>query len=165
MHIKYIFFFHYLKISVNFEFLFIYNKNTNIFYRDPNKRTALHHAINCSTADANASFESERFLLKFGASVSERDSLNRTPLHYAFIKIDAHLQNSEIDPFETVSSICGVDIFYILINFENIMHFFYSIYLNNFRSKMQKLMQKINLVEHLCIMQHLEIQLFLEDTY
>lgn len=81
--------------------------NADPNYKDPFGRTALHHSLNGSSADANASFEIERLLLKFGAKINERDNDQRVPMHYSFVKIDQPLEFSDIDPFESVSSLCG----------------------------------------------------------
>ncbi|CAK74015.1 unnamed protein product (macronuclear) [Paramecium tetraurelia] len=89
------------------------------FKADPNfpdkqKRTALHHAINSSNSQADASFEMEHLLIKNGANTSALDVFKRTPLFYAFTKMTYDNDFREIDPFETVSSIiadknCEVD--------------------------------------------------------
>ena len=34
--------------------------------------------------------------------------MGRTPLHYAFVKFEKRFENSEIDPVETVTSLCSV---------------------------------------------------------
>lgn len=47
----------------------------------------------------------EHLLIINGAASNARDKLERTPLFYAFTKIDKPSDFAEIDPFETVSSI------------------------------------------------------------
>ncbi|CAK85722.1 unnamed protein product (macronuclear) [Paramecium tetraurelia] len=84
-------------------FLTQYKADPN--FRDKHNRTALHHAINTSNSQADASFEMEHLLIMNGANTSLKDYLNRTPLFYAFTKINKLNDFSEIDPFETVSSI------------------------------------------------------------
>ncbi|CAD8079248.1 unnamed protein product [Paramecium primaurelia] len=74
-------------------------------FKDKYKRTALHHAINSSNSQADASFEMEYLLIMNGADTSAIDFLQRTPIFYAFTKINKQNDFSEIDPFETVSSI------------------------------------------------------------
>ncbi|CAD8087427.1 unnamed protein product [Paramecium primaurelia] len=84
-------------------FLTKYKADPN--FRDKYNRTALHHAINTSNSQADASFEMEHLLIMNGANTSLKDFLQRTPLFYAFTKINKQNEFSEIDPFETVSSI------------------------------------------------------------
>jgi ankyrin repeat protein len=40
-----------------------------------------------SSATADATFETEQFLIDKGVNLNLRDQKNRTPLHYAFVKI------------------------------------------------------------------------------
>ena len=86
----------------------------NPSFPDKFKRTALHHAINSSNSLADASFEMEHLLIKNGANTNAIDIFKRTPLFYAFTKMTKDDNFSEIDPFETVSSVladkhCEVD--------------------------------------------------------
>lgn len=74
-------------------------------FTDINGRNSLHHAINVARADSNASFEMERTLISYSADPKQRDNDNRTPLHFAFRKIANPNDTTEIDPFETVSSL------------------------------------------------------------
>ena len=67
----------------------------------------LHHAVNMSSATADATFETEQFLIDRGVELNLRDQAGRTPLHYAFVKIRDWKNNKQIDPIETVSSLCG----------------------------------------------------------
>lgn len=67
----------------------------------------LHHAVNLSSATADATFEIEQILIELGVDINCRDQNRRTPLHYAFVKIGQHENNTQIDPIETVSSLCG----------------------------------------------------------
>jgi ankyrin repeat protein len=60
-----------------------------------------------SSATADATFETEQFLIDKGVELNLRDCRGRTPLHYAFVKIKDWNGNSQIDPIETVSSLCG----------------------------------------------------------
>ena len=59
----------------------------NINQIDNKGRNLLHHAINMSSATADATFETEQFLIERGVNINLRDGKNRTPLHYAFVKI------------------------------------------------------------------------------
>ena len=77
-------------------------------FRDYVQRTSLHHAVNGSNSNADASFEMESLLLRFGADVNALDNRKRTPLLYAFVKIGKPFDISHIDPVETVTSLCGV---------------------------------------------------------
>jgi len=74
---------------------------------DNKGRNLLHHAVNMSSASADATFESEQQLIDFGVNINLKDRHNRTPLHYAFVKIKDWSIKSNIDPIETVSSLCG----------------------------------------------------------
>ena len=60
-----------------------------------------------SSATADATFETEAFLIERGVDINLRDQKNRTPLHYAFVKIQDWKNSIQIDPIETVSSLCG----------------------------------------------------------
>lgn len=60
-----------------------------------------------SSASADATFETEQFLIERGVDINLRDYNIRTPLHYSFVKIDDWNNTVQIDPIETVSSICG----------------------------------------------------------
>jgi ankyrin repeat protein len=59
----------------------------NINQIDGKGRNLLHHAVNLSSATADASFEIERLLLALGIEINAKDHHQRTPLHYAFVKI------------------------------------------------------------------------------
>lgn len=54
---------------------------------DSKGRNLLHHAVNMSSATADATFETEQLLIDLGININLRDQRNRTPLHYAFVKI------------------------------------------------------------------------------
>ena len=60
-----------------------------------------------SSATADATFETEQFLIDKGIELNLKDERGRTPLHYAFVKIKDWKSNHQIDPIETVSSLCG----------------------------------------------------------
>lgn len=64
----------------------------------------MHHAVNEANVTADASFELEQLLINRNAKINALDLRNRTPLHYAFVKIGKPFENSPIDPIETVSS-------------------------------------------------------------
>ena len=74
---------------------------------DGKGRNLLHHAVNISSATADATFETEQLLIDLGIDINLRDQRGRTPLHYAFVKIKDWQNRSQIDPIETVSSLCG----------------------------------------------------------
>lgn len=59
----------------------------NINQIDNKGRNLLHHAINMSSATADATFETEQFLIDRGVDINLRDGKGRVPLHYAFVKI------------------------------------------------------------------------------
>ena len=40
--------------------------------------------------------------------MNKRDCHGRVPLHYAFVKIGDYANCSQIDPIETVSSLCAI---------------------------------------------------------
>jgi ankyrin repeat protein len=50
----------------------------------------------------------EELLISSGSKVNIKDEFGRTPLFYAFVKIDRPFENFELDPFETVSSLCAL---------------------------------------------------------
>ena len=77
-------------------------------FRDHDLRTALHHAVNLGTGRPDATFEMEDLLIACGSKANIKDKFGRTPLYYAFVKIDRPFENYEIDPFETVSSLCAI---------------------------------------------------------
>jgi ankyrin repeat protein len=60
-----------------------------------------------SSATADATFETEQMLIDLGININQRDEKGRVPLHYAFVKIKNWNNYSQIDPIETVSSLCG----------------------------------------------------------
>ena len=84
------------------------DRGANINLIDHKGRNLLHHAVNMSSASADATFETEQQLIELGIDVNLKDRHNRTPLHYAFVKIKNWKDNTSIDPIETVSSLCGV---------------------------------------------------------
>jgi ankyrin repeat protein len=59
----------------------------DINHIDHKGRNLLHHAINMSSASADASFETEAVLIDHGININLRDQRGRVPLHYAFVKI------------------------------------------------------------------------------
>ena len=62
-------------------------KGANINQIDNKGRNLLHHAINMSAATADATFETEQYLIDQGIEYNLKDDKQRTPLHYAFVKI------------------------------------------------------------------------------
>ena len=60
-----------------------------------------------SSATADATFETEQTLIDLGIKINLRDSKGRVPLHYAFVKIKNWNSSDQIDPIETVSSLCA----------------------------------------------------------
>ena len=83
------------------------NHGANINLIDTKGRNLLHHAVNMSSASADATFETEHQLIELGININLRDRHGRIPLHYAFVKIKDWKRNSSIDPIETVSSLGG----------------------------------------------------------
>jgi ankyrin repeat protein len=81
--------------------------NANVNQVDGKGRNMLHHAVNLSSATADASFDTEQTLLDLGININLRDAKNRTPLHYAFVKISDWNNKTQVDPIETVSRLCG----------------------------------------------------------
>jgi len=79
----------------------------NINQIDQHGRNLLHFAINMSSASADATFETEQLLINLGVELNVRDCRGRVPLHYAFVKMKDHANNSQIDPIETISSLCA----------------------------------------------------------
>lgn len=55
---------------------------------DNKGRNLLHEAINMSSAGADATFETEQLLIDLGIDINKKDSFDRVPLHYAFVKIE-----------------------------------------------------------------------------
>lgn len=74
---------------------------------DKKGRNLLHHAVNMSSSTADATFETEQLLIDHGVAINHVDKQGRVPLHYAFVKIRNWNDASQIDPIETVSSLCG----------------------------------------------------------
>ena len=60
-----------------------------------------------SSSTADATFDIEQVLIDLGININLRDHRKRTPLHYAFVKMKKWNDTFEIDPIETVSSLCG----------------------------------------------------------
>ena len=85
----------------------LHQLGADINQRDKSGRNLLHHAVNMSSATADATFETERCLIELGIDINARDNKGRVPLHYAFVKIQKWSDKSQIDPIETVSSLCG----------------------------------------------------------
>ena len=81
--------------------------SANINQVDGKGRNLLHHAVNLSSATADASFDTEQTLLDLGININLRDNKNRTPLHYAFVKIGNWSDKTQVDPIETISRLCG----------------------------------------------------------
>lgn len=63
------------------------SKGANINQKDNKQRNLLHHAVNMSSASADATFDSEQILIDLGIDLNARDEKGRVPLHYAFVKI------------------------------------------------------------------------------
>lgn len=74
---------------------------------DTNHRNLLHHAVNMSSTTADATFETEQCLIDLGVNINQLDKAGRLPLHYAFTKIGNPKDTDQIDPIETVSSLCA----------------------------------------------------------
>lgn len=79
----------------------------NINQVDQKGRNLLHFAINMSSSTADATFETEQLLIDLGVDINVRDSQGRVPLHYAFVKIKDWTNKTQIDPIETISSLCA----------------------------------------------------------
>lgn len=47
-------------------------------------------------------------MIDLGIEVNVRDCRGRVPLHYAFVKLKDYKNSSQIDPIETVSSLCAI---------------------------------------------------------
>jgi ankyrin repeat protein/predicted DNA-binding WGR domain protein len=77
---------------------------------DEKLRNCLHVAFNSNDSSANASFDVESLLLQFKADINAVDCRGRSPLHYSFVKIGKHEDFSQIDPIESVSSACALEI-------------------------------------------------------
>lgn len=75
---------------------------------DDKRRNFLHFAMNDSLASIDASFETLRFLLDKNVDYNAVDSLGRTPLHYAFCKMDPGDESSR-DPIEIVSNMLALE--------------------------------------------------------
>ncbi|XP_077522271.1 poly [ADP-ribose] polymerase tankyrase-like isoform X2 [Amblyomma americanum] len=63
-------------------------------------RSALHLAANAHNGSAECSAALEELLLQKGARADTKDCRGRVPLHYAFVKIHRHWDNSPCDPVE-----------------------------------------------------------------
>jgi hypothetical protein len=64
--------------------------------------------VNKGSGESDTSFEIEEILITRGAKADIVDKRGRTPIFYSFVKIGNPFENSEIDPFETVSSLCAL---------------------------------------------------------
>ncbi len=49
----------------------------------------------------------ESLLLKYGAKINAVDEHGRTPLHYAFVKMNNPFETTRIDPVEVITSLVG----------------------------------------------------------
>ncbi len=74
---------------------------------DQKGRNLLHFAINMSSSTADATFETEQLLIDEGVDINVRDCHGRVPLHYAFVKLKDYANKNQIDPIETISSLCA----------------------------------------------------------
>jgi len=70
----------------------IYKANVNLL--DKKGRNLLHHAVNLSSATADATFEIEQQIIDMGVAINHKDERGRTPLHYAFVKISKWAETS-----------------------------------------------------------------------
>ena len=61
-----------------------------------------------SSDSSDATFETEQFLIDLGVDPNARDYHGRVPLHYAFVKMKDWQNSRQIDPIETVSSLCAL---------------------------------------------------------
>lgn len=77
----------------------------DINFCDIDGRNVLHWAVNQNNTSSDVTNELENLLLSRGANPNKKDKRNRTPLHYAFVKIGNPFTNAKIDPIETVSNI------------------------------------------------------------
>ena len=85
--------------------LMLESKQADINFCDKDGRNVLHWAVNNNQDNADATNELENLLLSNGVDMNKTDKRNRTPLHYAFVKIGRAFTSSQIDPIETVSNI------------------------------------------------------------
>mmetsp|Transcript_30558 Transcript_30558/g.46850 ORF Transcript_30558/g.46850 Transcript_30558/m.46850 type:complete len:131 (+) Transcript_30558:1817-2209(+) len=82
--------------------------HADVNLKDGKGRNLLHHAVNMSSATADATFETEQLIIEKGVDINHSDNRGRVPLHYAFVKIKNWKESSQVDPIETVSSLCGI---------------------------------------------------------
>eukprot|EP01134_Creolimax_fragrantissima_P000569 CFRG0569T1 len=85
---------------------------------DSDGRTALHLAVSLSACSAAESLNPiDIQLLKAGANVNAQDVYGRTPLHYAFVRLDVDMKcdfpplpsSKSLDPIDTLMSIITYD--------------------------------------------------------
>ena len=84
------------------------NSEADPNFPDSKLRTPLHIAFNLSNSSSDASFDIESLLILYKANINAIDVRGRSPLHYSFVKIGKHLDESQIDPIESVSSACSL---------------------------------------------------------
>ena len=70
--------------------------------------TPLHIAVNTSRDDPDVSLDLETLLIRNGADVHAIDDKLRTPLHYAFVKIENPEGTSAFNPIQIVSTLVEV---------------------------------------------------------
>lgn len=70
-------------------------------------RTPLHYCVSSNPGNADASTAMEELLLENKADLFMKCSLSRTPLHYAFDKVEMFGQSSALDPIELCSVVTG----------------------------------------------------------
>lgn len=75
-------------------------KKAEINKLDHHGRNVLHHAVNMSSATADATFETEQLLIDLGVDINHKDERRRVPLHYAFVKMKSWKTATHIDPIE-----------------------------------------------------------------
>ena len=101
-----------LKIALmrrdNNEIKRLHSLGADINLKDHHQRNLLHFAINMSSSSSDATFETEQFLIDLGVDPNVKDYHGRVPLHYAFVKMKDWQNSRQIDPIETVSSLCAI---------------------------------------------------------